>query len=81
MGKTSRMSILGERLSVAARISRTKNNALKVDLQTQDGELAAEARQKGGAAVYSGSRTAARAIRPSTPRECTWTLLWRPQRR
>jgi hypothetical protein len=54
MGKTSPMSILGERLSLAARVSRAKNNALKVDLQTQEGEVAAEARQKGGAAVLFG---------------------------
>lgn len=55
------MSILQNRTSMSARVSRAKSNALMVDLQVQDGVVAAHARQKGGVGVLFGFKNGGKA--------------------
>lgn len=55
------MSILQDRTNMSARVSRATSNALKVDLQVQDGVVAAHARQKGGVGVLLGFKNGGKA--------------------
>jgi len=55
------MSILQDRTNMSARVSRAASNALKVDLQVQDGVIAAHARQKGGVGVLLGFKNGGKA--------------------
>jgi hypothetical protein len=48
------MPILGDATVVAARVTRSTSNALRIQLATPDGTELAHARQKGGAAVLFG---------------------------
>ena len=48
------MPILGDATAVAAQVTRSTSNALRIQLTTPDGRELANARQKGGAAVLFG---------------------------
>jgi hypothetical protein len=55
------MSILGDRLGLAARVTRAKNNSLVVTCSDAGGSEAAVGRQKGGAAVLFGFKNGGKA--------------------